>query len=176
MQDQTALKVCLVVLLLAAGGLDLAVRKIPNRLLLAGLLCAALLHLASATPGSQLASGALGFGVGLLVFLPLYSLRGMAAGDVKLMATVGAFTGPGQAFEIALATFCIGGLMALGLVLARRRTRAAVANLGALLRPLIWRMLGMPLTGEPPGPSVGSMPYGVAIALGTWLMLCLRHG
>ncbi len=35
-----------------------------------------------------------GLGLGLLIMLPLYMLRALGAGDVKLMAMVGAFLGP----------------------------------------------------------------------------------
>ena len=34
-------------------------------------------------------------GVGLISLLPLYAIGGMGAGDVKLMAGVGAWLGPG---------------------------------------------------------------------------------
>jgi prepilin peptidase CpaA len=88
------LDLALIALITGAGTYDLAQRRIPNRLLLAGLAAAALLHLVSPNPLSLLSTGLAGLATGLLLFLPLYLLRGMAAGDVKLMATVGAFTGP----------------------------------------------------------------------------------
>ena len=73
---------------------------------------------------------------GLLVFLPLYMLRGMAAGDVKLMATVGLPScRAGEAFEVAVMTVCAGGVMALVVVVWNRRLRDAGANVLSLLRP-----------------------------------------
>lgn len=46
-----------------------------------------------------------------------------------------------------------------------------------LLRPLYMRALGMPSVREPlPSGSVGGMPYGLAIAVATCLMLWIRHG
>jgi prepilin peptidase CpaA len=114
--------------------------------------------------------------IGLLMFLPLYIVRAMAAGDVKLMATVGAFCGPLLTFQIGLATYCCGGLLAFVIVLWRGKTRTAALNVSALLRPMLLRMTGVPLVAEPmPAPSVGGMPYALAIALGTFLMLGLRH-
>ena len=176
MPNTSLVNLSLVALLLAASAHDLAARKIPNRLLLAGLACALLLHLASGAPLVRLADAALGFGLAMLLFLPMYAAGGMAAGDVKLMATVGAFTGPGLAFQICLATCCIGGLMALGLILMKGKVRATIANLRALLGPLFLRLLGVPMVAEPlAGPSVGGMPYGLAIALGTFVMLWWRH-
>ena len=47
----------------------------------------------------------------------------------------------------------------------------------ALLRPLCMRIVGMPACSEAlPGASVGGMPYGLAIATATCLMLWIRHG
>jgi prepilin peptidase CpaA len=102
--------------------------------------------------------------LGLVVFLPFYLVRGMAAGDVKLMAVVGFFTGPAEAFQIAIFTWCAGGAMALLLILLRSRLRQAFANVGHLLS-------GMALPQ-----SAGAMPYGVAIALGTIVILVTHYG
>lgn len=167
----------LIALVLTACLQDLAARKIPNRLVLCGLFSAGVLHLVSGTPFHLISVGLAGCALGLLVFLPLYLLRAMAAGDVKLMAMVGAFTGPLLALEIALATFCAGGVMALVMVLSQGRWRDLVAKLRTLLRPLYMRLAGMPYEPEPlSGASVGGMPYGVAIAAATCLMLWIRHG
>ena len=167
----------LIALVLTACLRDLAERKIPNRLVVCGLLSAAVLHLISGSPLRMVSVGLAGCATGLLVFLPLYLLRGMAAGDVKLMAMVGAFTGPLLALEIALATFCAGGVMALFMVLTQGRWDDFVANMRILLRPLYMRLVGFPYEREPlPGGSVGGMPYGLAIAFATCLMLWIRHG
>lgn len=157
-----------------AAATDLASRKIPNPLVLLGLLAALGFHLA---PGGSAPAWLGGTLTGLLVFLPLYLLRGMAAGDVKLMAMVGAFTGPALALQICAAACIIGGLMALAVVLRRRRWRAAARNLHFLLRPLLLRALGTEVAPQPlpPGASVGAIPYGVAIALATALLLAWRH-
>lgn len=161
----------------AAAATDLARRRIPNRLLLCGLGAALLLHLASATPVSGLLAGVAGAATGLALFLPLYFARGMAAGDVKLLATVGAFATPLAVAQVALATVCLGGLMALAVVVARGRLRALLVNVGCLLRPWLMRAVGMQAVAEPmPGASVGNIPYGVAIALGTAYTVAQRYG
>jgi prepilin peptidase CpaA len=151
---------------------DLATRRIPNRLLLAGLGGALLLHVLSGNPGQALLGALGGMALGLAVFLPFYVVRGMAAGDVKMMAVVGAFTGPGEALEVAVLTWCAGGVMALCLVLARSRLRLALVNIGHLLSGLMvpgLRMRDMTLQQ-----SAGAMPYGLAIAIGTIVVL-VRH-
>ena len=175
MSDPTWLHLALVPILLLASAFDLAQRRIPNRLLALALLAALPLHLASGAPASVLTMGLAGLGVGLLMFLPLYLLGGMAAGDVKLMATVGAFVGPALVFQASLATYCAGGLLALVIVLARRRGREALANTSALLRPLLSRKPGAPGTPRPPAASVGGMPYAVAITAGTLFVLWLQQ-
>ncbi|GAB3407794.1 prepilin peptidase [Massilia agilis] len=173
MPVQTCLELALLVLVLAAAASDLATRRIPNVLLLLAWLVALPLQLAA----GALADCLLGALAGLLLFLPLYLLRGMAAGDVKLMATVGAFAGPAAALHIALLAWCAGGVMALVLVAFQRRLRAACANLRDLLRPMLLRAAGMPLAATPlPRPSVGAMPYGLAVALATVGWLWAGHG
>ncbi len=174
--SSTPIPVCLEVALLCcvllAALTDLARRKIPNPLVLSGL-CGALVL--QALPGAGTVLSCLGGALtGFLLFLPLYLLRGMAAGDVKLMAMVGAFTGAGPALLVALATLLIGGVMAICIVLSRRRGRAALANIRALLAQSLLRAAGVPLAPAPID-SVGGMPYGVAIALGTVAVLWWRH-
>jgi prepilin peptidase CpaA len=153
---------------------DLATRRIPNRLLLAGLAGALFLHLLSAEPAGALLSGVGGMLLGLAIFLPFYLVRGMAAGDVKMMAVVGFFTGPTDAFQIAIFTWCAGGVMALLLILLRSRVRLALVNIGHLLSGLITP--GTKLTDTTLPQSAGSMPYGLAIAAGTIVVLVTQYG
>lgn len=143
---------------------DLATRRIPNRLLLAGLGGALLLHGLSAEPGVALLSALGGMLLGLAIFLPFYLVRGMAAGDVKMMGVIGFFTGPTEAFQIAIFTWCAGGVMALLLILLRGRLRQTFVNVGHLL------------SGTVLPQSAGAMPYGVAIALGTIVVLVTHYG
>lgn len=103
--------------------------------------------------------------VGLLLFLPLYLLRGMAAGDVKLLAMVGAWIGPLLVFEAALATCLIGGVWLLALTARRRQFKKALGNVLSLVHP------AMRGGGAASIESVGSVPYGVAIATGTVVVL-----
>ena len=163
----------LLLLLVAAAAInDLASRRIPNLLLLCGLGAALTLHAISPEPGPALLASAGGFATGLLIFMPFYLVRGMAAGDVKMMATVGAFTGPAAALHIAIVAWCAGGAMALGIIVFRGRLRLALANLWGILRPAMLRLPAAPAAARQ---SVGSMPYGVAIAAGTIYVLMGRY-
>lgn len=171
---QTVIELALLALVAAAGVHDLLSRRIPNLLLLLALAVA--LPLQAGLGGTAVLDALAGLALGLLLFLPLYLLRGMAAGDVKLLATVGAFAGPAATFQIAVLAWCVGGLMALAIIIGRGQLRAALANLRDLLRPLLLRLAGLP--APPPAlvrPSVGGMPYGLAIALATIAVVWARH-
>ena len=90
---------------------DLWTRRIPNLLTFGAALAAALWFLAT----GGLAAGAwalCGWCVGLLLFLPFYLLGGMGAGDVKLMAAVGAWLGPVLVFWSGVYGAIAGGVLA----------------------------------------------------------------
>lgn len=60
-----------------------------------------------------------GFITGLVMFLPFYLFKGMAAGDVKLMAAIGAILGPQNALLAAAFTLVIGAVLAMVYLLAQ---------------------------------------------------------
>jgi prepilin peptidase CpaA len=167
-----AIQFMLLWLVVQAALTDLALRRIPNVLVLCGLVVAAGLHTLAA-PGAMADSLAgtwlAGLATGFFLFLPLYALRGMAAGDVKLMAMVGAFTGPAPALQVALLACLFGGALALAMLALNGRWRLLLRNLKMLLVPLLWRLAGVPVQPVrlPREASAGGIPYGVAIALGT---------
>ncbi len=171
------IEVILICLVAQAAVTDLALRKIPNVLILSGLLLALMLHMLGGLHWAPLTQWAAGSVAGLFLFLPLYLLRGMAAGDVKLMAMVGSFVGPLMALKVAALAALIGGLMGLLMLLFNGRWRDGWRNVAAICKPLLLRSLGMPLQAVPlaPGASVGAMPYGLAIALATMAMVALAH-
>jgi len=105
------------ILAIASYG-DVRNHRISNTLSLVGLITALGLQLlGSGLHG--LTSGLLGAGIGLACFAPFYLLRAMGAGDVKLLAAVGAFLGPQGALYAALFSLLAGGLGAIGYVLWR---------------------------------------------------------
>src|SRR5476651_2638973 len=158
-----AIEFVLVCLVAQAGVTDLAVRKIPNVLVLTGFVLALILQLLQGAHWTPVLTWMAGAFAGFFLFLPLYLVRGMAAGDVKLMAMVGAFVGPLAALRIGLLVFLIGGVMALAMMAWTGRLRDGWRNLRALCQPLLLRLCGVPLLPAPlkPGASVGDMPYGL---------------
>ena len=172
-----AIEVILICLVAQAAVSDLAIRKIPNVLILSGLLLAMILHLIGGSPWAPVSQWLSGTLAGFFLFLPLYVLRGMAAGDVKLMAMVGAFVGPAAALHIGVLAYLIGGVMAVLMLLCGGRSGEGWRNIVLICKPLMSRMLGFPLAPVPLASitSVGGIPYGVAIALGTVGFVAWAH-
>lgn len=154
-------------LLLAAALIDMNSHRIPNLLVLAGAGIGILYNTAFAA-GLGLASVAAGMATGLALLLPFYLLRAMGAADVKLMAMTGAFLGPWDTLGAVLGTFLAGGALAILFVLKAKAAGRMFRNLKAMAIGSYFRVvLGKPPVLEAPTASVGQMPYGVAIAIGT---------
>ena len=87
-----------------------------------------------------------GFLVGLALFFPLFALKGLGAGDVKLMGALGAWLGTSLVFGVAFYTTLAGGVLALGLIARHRYARPgrpqplAAAHALARLRPQAARL------------------------------------
>ncbi|HBI68974.1 MAG TPA: hypothetical protein DDZ22_08115, partial [Massilia sp.] len=73
-----------------------------------------------------------GLGLGLAFLLPMYALRLIGAGDVKLLAMVGAFVGAGQILSIALIALIAGGVLALLVAAWQGSLRRVLGNAWAM--------------------------------------------
>jgi prepilin peptidase CpaA len=165
-----AAQVVAVVVSAVACGWDLRTRRIPNALTASAMLAGAAFHLL-APEGRGPAFWALGLLAGGVVFLPVFVLGGLGAGDVKLMAALGSWLGWAMVLKVALFTALAGGVLALVVALAHGYLRTAFRNLWALLTH--WRVMGvrpMPeLTLERgTGPR---LPYAVPILVGLGVTL-----
>jgi prepilin peptidase CpaA len=172
MLNQWPFCLLLVALLGLALGYDVATRRIPNWLVLAGLLAGLACSL-FATPDSGLGlrQSLLGALAGLAVMLPLYFLRAMGAGDAKLMAAIGAFLGPMQVAGAALLTFVVGGALSLLAALCSRSLRRVFANLRLMVMvAAAGRASGLSLRDVQ---TTGRLPYAIAIVGGTAAQLWL---
>src|SRR4051812_16073961 len=81
---------------------------------------------------SPLASTA-GLLVGLMLMMPGHAMGATGAGDVKLMAAVGAIVGIKLVVTAFLYTAIAGGVLAVVIALQRRRFSATVAGTGRLI-------------------------------------------
>ena len=106
--------------------LDLRTRRIPNALT-ASMAATGLGLAAAGISGISAGASIAGLLVGLALMMPGHLLGATGAGDVKLMAAVGAIVGPGLAVTAFLFTAIAGGVLAVVVAARRRRLGAAVA-------------------------------------------------
>jgi prepilin peptidase CpaA len=126
-----ALKAALVLVVITAAIFDLRWRRVPNWLTVSGVLLG--LGLNTILLRSEgLWSSLEGLGLALLIYVPLYLLRGMGGGDVKLMAAVGAIAGPGNWLRIFFFTLIFGAVVAIILIFGKRRVRRTFQNIGLI--------------------------------------------
>jgi prepilin peptidase CpaA len=157
-----------------ATAIDWNTRRIPNALTLT----VALVALVANTilgGGIGLGASAIGLAFGLAFFLVLMALGAMGAGDVKLMAALGALTGVVNVFWIGLFTAAMGGLLVVFYSLGHRSLPRLFNRTGTLLKTMF-------LTGRLPKAEELSarredyMPYALAIALGVVAQYLYRGG
>lgn len=168
----------LMALLVIAAVIDMKTGRIPNWLVFGGALYALVYNTMSPLYprdiGILFALG--GLAVGLVALLPAYLFRVMGAGDVKLMAMVGAFIGAWATVGAVLATLVAGGVLALALAMWAGRTVRLLRNVAAVSRgTMVTMATGIGGLAVHAGPSAGKMPYGVAIAVGTIAYLVLSQ-
>lgn len=155
---------------------DLRTRRIPNALVFGGAALGVLLNTALPAGDGLFIQpfGGIGFfmslaglGVGLGLLLPMYALRALGAGDVKLMAMLGAFVGPWTVAGITLLTLLAGGVLALAVAGYNGRLKLMVGNTWQMLKYSMLRSLaGEVAKVEAPAAPSGRLPYAVAIAAG----------
>jgi prepilin peptidase CpaA len=164
----------LTALLLVAVVSDLRSRRIPNTLVLAGLAVAFIVHTIALGMGSVPLAGRTwwaplaGLLTGLALLMPLYLLHATGAGDVKLMAMVGAFIGVQPVLTATLYTLVAGGLLSLVFMFGRGVAAQTLANVRFLLTD--WALRASSGQGARLAPlqtTAARLPYAVAIALGT---------
>jgi len=169
----SAIQVIVLCVAALAGAIDIRHHRIPNWLTL-GSACVALAYHAVSGGSGGLIVATLGWFLGAAAFFLPFALGGLGAGDVKLVAALGAWLGPGDALWLALFTGVAGGLLALGFSLARGYLREAIGNLWLLLTH--WRIAGVHMLPEMTlqhgrGPRLA---YGVAIFAGTVVTVWMR--
>ena len=121
-------------LLVVASISDCRSYRIPNWLTFGGALFALLSGMVMArTPGVGAVQALSGLALGFVLLLPGYALGLMGAGDVKLMAMVGAFLGAGATFQAVLLSFIASGVFALAFAIYHRKLLRITAREAATL-------------------------------------------
>ena len=112
--------------------IDIRTRRIPNELT-AAMSGIGLAMAATGLSGISARAAIAGFAIGLILMLPGYLLGATGAGDVKLMAAVGAIVGPGLVVSAFLFTALAGGVLAIAVAARRGRVAATLAGTGRLI-------------------------------------------
>jgi len=159
------LLIAVTALVLTAAVTDFRRRRIPNWLTLGGVFLGLVLRTAiGGWAGLRLATEGMMLGFG--IYFVLYLLRAMGAGDVKLMAAIGAAVGPSNWMAVFTATAVAAGAGAILLMVAKGRVRQTLWNVGYILgelvhfRPPYFRRSSLDVRD----PGALTMPHGIAIA------------
>lgn len=154
---------------LAALVFDIKFGRIPNWITLPVMTAGITYHYCS-TGFQGLGLSVAGLLIGFSIFFVFYALGGMGAGDIKLMAALGALLGPKDILFTAAFTAIAGGIYAAILLLAKDN-RKALTRYKAMAKGII--MTGHLVYIEE-DERITPLRYGAAIAVGAMTALMLR--
>ena len=151
---------------------DVRFRRIPNSLVLAALIAG--LAINAMFGGLQGVIGSL-LGLGL-AFIPMFLMHifgAMGAGDVKLFGAIGAVVGVGLVPITFVMVVFLGGALAIYSMIRNRRV---ISTMHGVLRIFVGLLPGweMPRFAMPPDRRY-TVPYGVAIVLGSLIAMAVRY-
>lgn len=172
----TMTEICVALLVAAACVTDVRRRRIPNWLTLSGVMTGLVMH--AVTRGfAGLRLSLEGMLVGFGAYAVLYCLRAMGAGDVKLMAAVGAIVGPAGWLSVFVATSLAAGVLSLVAVLFKGRLRETLWNAWFIVTELLHFRAPFQSRSDLSVKDSRSlkMPHGVAIAAGTAAVLLMAR-
>jgi prepilin peptidase CpaA len=163
------ISVILLTLVLAAAVYDVRFRRIPNWITATGVVIGLAMNafLFQGWPGLKLS--AIGMAGAFAIYFVLYAIRAMGAGDVKLMAAVGALVGWQDWFGIFLITAMLGGVMALIVAFSKKRLQRTFFNVAYIFsemrhgRPAYVNREELDVRS----PIAVGLPHGAVIAVGT---------
>lgn len=166
------IQVLLAVTVLIAAATDIRKREIPNWLTLGAIVAGLVANPAlSGWEGFRLS--VMGFLIAAVIFLPLFVLRFLGGGDVKLMGSIGALAGHQNLLVIFLLDALLAAIAAVVLMIVRGRVRQTLRNIGKGIRSLAKGRAphqDNPQMEAGSGASLG-MPRAVTIALASLLVL-----
>ncbi len=157
-----------IVLVAAAARADVRTRLIPNRLTFPALLLGLAVHGALAGAGG-FRSSLVGIAVAGGLLFPGWLFRWMGAGDVKLMAAVGAWLAWPQALIAVLASLVAGGAISLIAALRKRMLRQALVGAALMGAAALTRAPGLA-----PATTGVRIPFALAILAGSTFALWFR--
>lgn len=155
-------------ILIEAAAIDGRSLRVPNWLtfhFLAGGLIFAFWKGGSALFLTSMAGAA----VGLMTLLPLYAIGGMGAGDVKLMAGMGAWLGPWITMWAFVSSALVGAVIAAGMIVYSGQFYRHVAMMHSIGHEVLTIRNPMVLSqrAKERKPTAKLLPYGIPIAIGS---------
>ena len=166
-------EVLLIVLLVIAAVADWRTYRIPNWLTMGGAMLG--LVLSGFAPEIGVLNALGGLGLGLVLLLPLWALRVLGAGDVKLMAMVGAFVGVPQILGALVFSLIAGGVAAAGFALSRRKGLQMLRNVHETVVASVVTIAAGHAPSLSAMPSIGKLPYAIGICSGYIAWMVYRH-
>jgi len=147
---------------------DCRFRRIPNWLT-ATVAATGLLAQTLWLGRAGLESAALGMATGFCVLILFWLVHAMGAGDVKLMAAVGAWLGPQLIFYAVVLGALVGGVMALAMIVYQRRWAQTSTNIAVVLTKLSSVRTAFSDYGSAASLNQSSrgLPYAIPMAIGT---------
>ena len=163
--------------LIFAAYIDGKQLKVPNWITFPMVLSGLLYHSVAHGWGGFSAS-LLGIGCGLLCLLPLYSIGGMGAGDVKLMAGIGAWLGAATTWNAFLVTVVVGALMAVIMVLRSGKIQHHVTQFFHIAYEIftIRDPKALFAIAKDRKPTMYLLPYGIPICIGSIMYFAYAIG
>lgn len=160
------LDIVLWAVIMAALYKDLQERRIPNKLLLTGVVLGLGLHMYNQGIAG-LIFGLKGLLLGIAIFFLPFAMGGLGAGDVKLLGTIGLLKGTSFVMLAAIGTGLAGGILAVGLLLKQKRLLASFKRIGLGFYIMLTGKSFVGLKTLDQAEYSEALPYGLAIALGT---------
>ena len=151
----------------AAVFTDVRTRRIPNWL--TGAIVGAAFGLAFGGGPVTPMRALLGLVVGLVLMLPGHVIGATGAGDVKLMAAVGAVVGPDVIFRAFLYSAVAGGVLAIVVALRRGRLGTTLQATTNLVTQPVHAKRAIEASDR-----ANRFAYGPAIAVGTFFSLVVH--
>lgn len=165
--------VLLLALLIPAVVTDIRQHRIPNWLSLSGWLCGLAVGFYTGGWGGFLDAGA-GLLLLLSLTLPFFLFGWMGAGDIKLIAAVGAIVGGGHALNVLLGIVLSGLVMSLAVLAWKGELADAFRRYGVIL--------GLSVISKRPtyiAPPIKQqrliLPYAIPIAAGTLITVAMLY-
>lgn len=146
---------------------DLRTRRIPNLLTMPAIVLGIIINVYS-SGFNGFGNSFMGFMVGIGLLIIPFALGGMGAGDVKLLAAIGALNGPLFALYTFLYTAISGGVIAVIITMVRGRFYLVAINaFNALQHFSVYKMLKGDFAPSYIVSSNIKFPYGIAFLSGT---------